>query len=138
MTDATAYSQDQWIGMFFEGTSPDGPVDGPAVALWSTNPADDPDFANEVGASGYSRVATTGSDWSRVTPAGTETGVENAVDFDFGVLSESGQTSIEGVVLVREDLTNDQAIYASGTISEVVDTYNKFRIDAGQATFDID
>lgn len=138
MTDATAYAQDQWIGMFFEGTAPDGPVDGPAVALWSTNPSDDPDFTNEVSASGYGRIPTTAGDWTRFTPSGTETGVQNAVELDFGVLSESSQTSIEGVVLVREDLTNDQAIYASGDISLVIDAYNSFRIDAGDATFDID
>lgn len=137
MTDATQYAENQFADMWFNNTAPDGAVDGPSVALWTTTPANAPDAANEVAGDSYSRIATVSADWNE-TSAGGPTTYENGVELDFGVLDTGTSTTVEGVVLVREDLTDDQFIYANGDVSETVDAGNEFKINAGDATFSID
>lgn len=137
MTDATTYTENEVMDMFFANTAPDGALDGPSVALWTTNPANSPDAANEVGGNQYARVTTTASDWTE-TSAGGPVQYENGVTLDFGQLDDSVDVTVEGVVLVREDLTDDQFIYANGDVSEVIEAGNEIRIDAGNATFSLD
>lgn len=137
MTDATQYAENQFADMWFNNTAPDGALDGPAVALWTVAPANAPDPTNEVAGDSYARIVTASADWTE-TSAGGPTTYENAVDLDFGVLDSAGSTSVEGVVLVREDLTSDEFLYANADVSESVAAGNEFKINAGDATFSID
>lgn len=138
MTDATTYAEKQFADMWFANSEPDGAIDGPAVALWTTAPANDPDFANEVDdANEYARVSTTAADWTETSTGGPVT-YENDVELDFGVLNSGGSVTVEGVALVREDLASDEAIYVNDDVSVTVDAGNEFKINAGDATFSID
>lgn len=138
MADATDYSENQFADMFFNNTAPDGALDGPSVALWTTAPANAPTFSNEVdNANEYARVTTSASDWTEAQ-AGGPVEYQNANDIDFGVLNSGSSTTVEGVVLVREDLGSDQAIYANDDVSVTVEAGNEFKINANDASFKID
>lgn len=140
MTDATDYAEGQFADMWFAATNADpAPANADvAVALWSVNPADDPDITNnELSGDSYSRVS--GVTWNQVVIGEYENGGE----INFGVLDTSTQKSVEGVVLIRTDTANtssgtEEAIYANGDVSVTVDAGNEFKINAGDANFSID
>ena len=128
--------------MWFAAASPDGAVANAdlAVALWTTNPANAPDGANEVSGDSYSRVA--GVTWNN-SNASAPREYTNGDVIDYGVLDTSTQTTVEGIVLVRTDTANtasgtEEFIYANSDVSETVDAGNEFKINVGDATFSID
>lgn len=135
MSDATVYAEDQFQGMWFANQIPDGAIDGPDVALWTTAPTDAPDTTKELAAPEYSRISTTSADWT-VTNAGSPTVYANTVEFDFALLNPDLQVQIEGVVLVRPD--NGECIYANDDVSKTIDAGDEFKIRAGDASFQID
>ena len=137
MSDATDYAEAQFADMWFDAQEPDGGVAAGdlGVALWTTAPANDPDPDNEVSGDSYSRV--TGTNWDLDLEAAPRE-YSNADEIDFGVLDTSDSTTVEGVVLVREDLADDEFIYANDDVSATVDAGNEFKINAGDATFNID
>lgn len=137
MTDATVYAENQWLDAWFANAAYDGPIDGPEVALWTTNPADDPVFSNEVAGNQYTRQTTVSADWTQ-SSAGTPTTYTTVNEIDFGVLDDSVQTTVEGVVFIRTDLGSDEALFAKGDVSEVVDANDELRIAAGDATISVD
>lgn len=137
MTDATQYAEEQFAGMWFSNTAPDGAIDGPAVALWTVAPSNTLDFSNEVSGGSYSRVTTTSSDWTK-NQSGGPIEYQNANDIDFGVLDSNSNISVEGIVLVREDLQSPQGIYANDDVSVTVSAGDAFRISTNNASFSID
>lgn len=140
MSDATDYAENQFMDMWFAGVAPDGAVaDGSlALALWEdVAPADSPDFTNELAGDSYARISVNQADWTKDT-SGSSTNYTIAVDADFGVLDSAADKAVEGVVVVRTDLTDDHAIYANGDVSETVAAGNEFKINAGDATFTMD
>lgn len=138
MTDATDYLESQTLDRFFANVSPDGAIDGPTVALWTTGPADAPDATNEVSGDSYSRFTTTSADWSTFSTGDSGYGYENSTALDFGVLDSSTSTSVEGVVLIDDTGTSDKFLYASGDVSKSVAAGDEFKINAGDASFTMD
>lgn len=125
------------MSMWFADQTPDGSIGGPTVALWTTAPSDDPDFSNEVSGNQYSRITTTSSDWTQ-SGAGAPTEFTSDTDFSFGQLDDSADVTVEGVVLVREDLQSDEAIFAGDDVSTTVASGNEYKIVTGEASFSLD
>lgn len=137
MSDATTYSEEQFIGRSFEGTDTDSAPSTVYVALWEQAPANSPDNSFEVGGDSYTVQGVGNADWSRAQ-TGDPTEVENAVEIDFGVLDSSTTTPIEGLVLFDgSDTSTANALYATGDISESVAAGNEFKINANDASFQI-
>mgnify|MGYP000040523012 CR=1 FL=1 len=140
MTDATTYTEEQVIGRMFENVDADASPATTYVALWTTDPANSPDPANEVSGDSYSPLAVDNSsgEWQRDSTGGP-TQVSNSIELDFGVLDTSSQVNVEGIVVYDgSDTSTANALVKASNISEVVDSGNELRIPVGDATFSLD
>lgn len=140
MTDKTQYHETQVLDRIFANVAPDGAQDGCYVALWTTDPANQPDEVNHLSGDSYSGPQqVTASGWTQVQAGGPRR-YENANAIDFGVLDTSTQKTVAGVVLYDgADPATANALYADAlSSSKTVDAGDEFKFNAGDITVEED
>lgn len=131
--DKTQYLEAQTLDRIFDNVAPDGALDGVYVALWTTDPANSPDPANEVSGNEYSPVQVTASEWSVDSTGGPRRYVNDNI-IDFGKLDTGSSKTVAGAVLYDgADTSTANALYADALVdgSTTVEAGNKFEIEAG-------
>ncbi|TKX52328.1 hypothetical protein EXE44_04960 [Halorubrum sp. SS7] len=138
--DKTRYLEAQTLDRVFNNDPPDGARDGVYVALWTVEPSNTPDAANEVSGDQYSPVNVTASEWT-LTNAGSPRQYENDVLIDFGKLDSTVDKTVAGFVLYDgPDPSTDNPLFASGLAggAKTVAAGNKFEFEAGNLTISED
>jgi hypothetical protein len=135
-TDKTQYHETLVLDRVFANVPPDGALDGCYVALFASDPANQPNETNEISGDGYSPVQVTASGWTQVSAGGPRE-YENANEVDFGVLDSSSQTTVAGVVLYdAADTSTANALYQDALSggSTTVDAGDEFKFNGGDIT----